>query len=67
MTLEEKVIVSAYTGYLMCDFNDVHAYIEEKLGHPVWTHELAYPETWYKLRERVKPDFIRLCREGGAR
>ena len=41
MTLEEQIIVSAYTGYLMCDVSNVHKYIEKKLGRPVWTHEMA--------------------------
>lgn len=35
MTLDEKIIVSAYTGYLMCDFSLVHAYIQKILGRPV--------------------------------
>lgn len=29
MTYKEAVIISAYTGFLMCDFDDVHKYIEE--------------------------------------
>ena len=29
MTKQEKVIVSAYTGVLMCDFADLHEYIEK--------------------------------------
>lgn len=50
MTLNEKIIVSAYTGVLMCDFSDVHKYIQEKLGRQVWTHELAY----HDVREEIK-------------
>ena len=61
MTLEEQMIVSAYTGYLMCDVSNVHKYIAKKLGHPVWTHEMATENFWETLREKVKPDFIRLC------
>ncbi len=30
MTKEEKIIVSAYTGVLMCTFSDMHEYIEKK-------------------------------------
>lgn len=41
MTKQEKIVVSAYTGVLMCDFDDLHEYIEDKLGRSVWTHELA--------------------------
>lgn len=42
MTKREKCVVSAYTGVLMCDFADLHQYIEQLLGRPVWTHELAF-------------------------
>ena len=41
MTKHEAIVVSAYTGFLMCDFGDVHEYIEKKLGRPIWTHEFA--------------------------
>lgn len=51
MTYQECVIVSAYTGYLMCDFDDMHKYIEEKMGRQVWTHELADKGFLRKLRE----------------
>ena len=67
MTLQEKIIVSAYTGFLMCDWSSVHKYIEEKMGRPVWTHELADRNLIAALRERMKPDFLALCGpEGGA-
>ena len=63
MTLHERVIVSAYTGYLMCDFSHVHKYIEEKMGRPVWTHEMRASNRSFheELTKRVKPDFIKLC------
>ena len=41
MTKYEAIVISAYTGFLMCDFNDMHEYIEKKLGRPIYTHELA--------------------------
>lgn len=62
MTYQECLIVSAYTGYLMCDFDDLHKFIEEKLGEPVWTHELADKSVQNRIREAVKPDFMALCR-----
>ena len=61
MTKEERLIVSAYTGFLMCDFDDMHKYIEEKLGRPVWTHELADNKVLKEIREKIKPDFLALC------
>lgn len=61
MTKQEKIVVSAYTGYLMCDFSDMQEYIEEKLGRPVFTHELSDKKILQEIREKVKPDFIQIC------
>lgn len=61
MTYHEKIVVSAYTGYLMCDFADMHEYIEKKLGRPVWTHEMADEDIQEAIRNAVHPDFIALC------
>lgn len=61
MTHEERVVVSAYTGYLMTDFHDVHEYIEKKLGRPIWTHQLADDAIWAEIRKATREDFQRLC------
>lgn len=63
MTEREKVIVSAYTGFLMCDSNDLHKYIEEKMQRPVFIHELASEKFMEELKSRVKDDFISLCKQ----
>ena len=63
VTKQERVIVSAHTGFLMCDFDEVHKYIEKQLGRPVWTHELTSPEMEKSIREATKPDFLALCQE----
>lgn len=62
MTKQERIIISAYTGFLMCDFSDVHKYIEEKLGRPAWTHEMASYNVQDEIKKAVKPDFLALCR-----
>lgn len=63
MTKHEAIVVSAYTGYCMCNFSDVHEYIEKKLGRPVWTHEFADKSIWEEIREKTKPDFLKICAE----
>ena len=63
MTKHEAIVVSAYTGFLMCDFGDVHEYIEKKLGRPVWTHEFADKSIREEIREKTKPDFLKICAE----
>lgn len=61
MTTQERIIVSAYTGVLMCNFDDMHRYIESKLGRSVFTHELGRPETWEEIKRAVQSDFMELC------
>lgn len=61
MTKEEKIIISAYTGYLMTDFGDVQNYMTEKLGRPVFTHELGDKSLFDEVHKAVREDFLRLC------
>jgi hypothetical protein len=63
MTEKEKIIVSAYTGYLMTDFSKVHEYIEKKLDRPVWTHEMAFKSVQEEINEKCKDDFLDLCKK----
>ena len=60
MTKQERVIVSAYTGFLMCNFGDMHEYIEKIMGRPVWTHELASETLWAQIKDKAKPDFLKI-------
>lgn len=61
MTNFEKRVVSAYTGILMCKFEELHEYIEKILGRPVWTHELADDIIQKEVKEKSKNDFIAIC------
>ena len=58
MTKQEAAIVSAYTGYLIGDFSDLHAYIEQLLKRPVWTHELANKELAKEIQRLSHDDFV---------
>ena len=58
MNKREAVIVSAYTGFLIGDFNDLHKYIEEILKRPVFTYELPFLED--EMKRLSKPDFVKL-------
>lgn len=60
MTQRECAIVSAYTGILCGKFEWLHGYIEEILGRPVWTHELASKELSEQIKELSKADFCAL-------
>ena len=60
MTLHEKVVLSAYTGILMCDSAEVHKYIEKLLDRPVWSHELASEDLLAEIKEKAKSDFLKI-------
>lgn len=61
MTNKEAAIVGAYTGILMGEFEDLHEYIEKKMGRPVFTHEMGSKEFSKQLKEKSKSDFIKIC------
>lgn len=65
MILKERVIVEAYTGYCMTtgeEREELYKYIANAMGRPIFSHELADEEIISELHDKVKPDFIRLCR-----
>ena len=67
MTNKERAIIMAYTGVSMLTgekFSIFHKYIEDILGRPVWTHELANPSVWEEIKEKSRKDFIDLCNGG---
>ena len=66
MTDKEKAIVMAHTGICMLTgekFRVFHAYIEDIMGRPVYTHELAIQSISDEIKEKSRDDFIKLCRE----
>lgn len=58
MTKKEAAIVSAYTGYLIGEFSDFHAYVEEVIGHPVFTHELSNTKVITEIKNKAAKDFM---------
>ncbi len=63
MNKREAAIVSAYTGILLGNFDELHSYIEEILGRPVFTHELASTGLVHDIKEKTKKDFLSLVVE----
>lgn len=60
ITKREAAIITAYTNYLIGDFDDFHQYVEKILDRPVYTHELAFMPIVDEIREKSKDDFMRL-------
>lgn len=62
MTDREKAIVMAYTGVTMLKDDKLqifYKYVEEIMGRPIWTHEMA--QLADDIKEKSKDDFMALC------
>ena len=57
MTHKEKLLVSAYSGVLLCDYRQFLAYASEVLGHEVEITDLQHQSTWDALKLRVSAEF----------
>lgn len=60
MTKREAAIVSAYTRFLLGHFSDMHKYVEEIMGRPVWTHEMGSKDIAAEIRAKSESDFLAL-------
>ena len=64
MTTREKAIVSAWTGFLMCDMAEMLKYMSEKLGWTLTEKALLARHCDYefndKLADMIEPDFLEL-------
>lgn len=58
MNKREAAIVSAYTGFLAGEFSDMHAYVEEKMGMSVFTHQFGDKAFALMVRGLAKTDFV---------
>lgn len=68
LTMEQAVVVSAYTGFLVCPFDQMHAEIEKRLGRPVWTHEMGSEKFMdEQVRPAFKADFVAMSPANAAR
>ena len=63
MTKRELLVMSAYTSYLFCETNELHAFIEKTLGRPVLTHELSEKAIWVELRGKLRPEIDKIIEE----
>lgn len=60
ITKREAAIISAYTGFMLGKFSDMHEYAEQKLGRQILTHEFAKSKIAEELREKSRKDFVSL-------
>ncbi len=59
--MEQAVIISAYTGILLCPFWEMHKAVEKKLGRSLLTHEFTTERLTEEIKEKFRDDFIALA------
>lgn len=64
MTKKERLILTAWTGVMMCNTEDYQKYAEKMLGRPVYPQELLLPEFKGKMKELVEAEFYKLVVKG---
>jgi len=60
MKTREAAIIGLYTGTVIKDFSCIHAYAEELIGRPIFTHEFADKDFSEKLKELAKKDLLNI-------
>lgn len=60
LTKEQGIVLSGYTGLMMCRFSDFHEDVEKRLGRPVFTHEFGNKLFADHLKELYRSDFMSL-------
>lgn len=60
ITKKEAAIITGYTGFLLGDFSDFHAYAEKVMKTPIFTHQFGNETFMSQLKEKIKPDFLAL-------
>ena len=63
LTKEQAIIISGYTGFLICQFSDLQNDVEKRVGRPVWTHEMGDAQFMENLQALYREDFIALAPE----
>ena len=63
LTKEQAIIVSGYTGFLVCQFSDLQNDVEKRMGRPVWTHEFGDEDFTEQVEHLYREDFIALAPE----
>lgn len=57
----QAIVITGYTGIMMCDFSSFHADVESRFGRSIWTHEFGNKEFMKEVEEMYKGEFLDLC------
>lgn len=62
MKKREALVITAYTGTLLCDFSDFQDFASEIIGRPIFTHEIAHEEISEELRKKTSKEFFEIMK-----
>lgn len=62
MKKREALVITAYTGTLLCDFSDFQDFASEIIGRPIFTHEIAHGEILEELRKKTSKEFFEIMK-----
>lgn len=60
MSRNEAVVLSAYSGVLICDLRDLLQYVSQLLGRRVEDYELSCPKVLGEIKRKSLKDLKRL-------
>jgi hypothetical protein len=63
LTKEQGIILTGYTGLMLCKFSDFHKDVEKRLGCPVFTHQFGDKAFAESLKSVYKDDFMAILPE----
>lgn len=66
LTKDQAIVVSGYTGIMICKLTDLHQEVERRVGRPVMLHEMGRRGFWNIIKASFKEDFLSLFPEDEA-
>ena len=63
MTKHEAAVISAFTGYMIGNFADMHEYAEQLFGERIFTHQFANEGFVAQFKKLATPDFMKINEE----
>lgn len=60
LTTYQAVVLTGYTGILMCSFTEFHADVETRLQRPIFTHQFGDDKFAQQIKEMYEEEFMTL-------
>lgn len=57
LTKKQGIILTGFTGMMLCKMDDFHKDVEKRLGRPIFTHEFGDRMLKLRIKETYRKDF----------